>query len=81
MKLGNTFVRIGSPKFLAGIFSAEKMLLGIFLAETFFSRKFARQIERCLDDTLEIHVQYFSDEFFSCGKHISAERFIFNGFC
>jgi hypothetical protein len=43
--MGNTFVRNGSPKFLATFFSDEKMLLGIFLDETFFSQKFARQIE------------------------------------
>jgi hypothetical protein len=51
-----------------------------FFGRKIFGRKFARQIERYLDGALEIRVQYFSDEFFSCGKHISAERFIFNGF-
>ena len=55
-------------------------MLGFFSDETFFGRKFARQIERRPDGALEIHVQCFSDELFSCDKHILAKMFIFNGF-
>jgi hypothetical protein len=68
MKMGNTFVTIGSQKFLAAIFRRKN------IAMNFFGRKFARQIEQCRDGTLEIRVQCFSDELFSCGKNISAER-------
>jgi hypothetical protein len=47
------------------------MLLGIFSAENLHVK---------FNGTLEIHVQCFSDELFSHGKHISAETFIFNEF-
>ena len=65
MKVGSTFMTIGAQKFLAAIFSAEKMLLGIFLVENLHVK---------LNGALKIRVQCFSNELFSCGKHISAER-------
>jgi hypothetical protein len=39
MKMGNTFMTIGSQKFLAAIFRSEKMFLGIFSVENIFRLK------------------------------------------
>jgi hypothetical protein len=60
MNLGNTFVTIGSPKFLVTIFRMKP-----FSVENLHVK---------FNDALKIHVQCFSDELFSYGKHISAER-------
>jgi hypothetical protein len=66
MNAGNTFVTIGSPKFLAASFRPNKCFFRpkYFLAENFHVK---------FNGALEIHVQCFLDELFSRGKHISAE--------
>jgi hypothetical protein len=60
MNLGNTFVTIRSPKFLAASFRRN-----IFSAENSHVK---------FNGALEIRVQCFPYELFSRGKHISAER-------
>ena len=55
-------------KISSGNFSAEQML---FSTENFHVK---------FNGALEIRVQRFLDELFSCGKHILAETFVFNGF-
>jgi hypothetical protein len=67
MNLGNNFVTIGSPKFLATIFWLNKCCFRskYFSAENFHVK---------FNGALEIRVQRFLDELFSRGKHISAER-------
>jgi hypothetical protein len=67
MNLGNTFVTIGSPKFLAANFSPNKCC---FRPKYFSAEKFHVKF----NGALEIRVQRFLDELFSRGKHISAER-------
>ena len=66
MNLGNIFVTIGPPKFLAAIFRPNKCFfrLKYFSAETFRVK---------FNGALEIRVQCFLDELFSRGKLISAE--------
>ena len=60
MNLGNTFMTIESPKFLAAIFRPKS-----FSAKNFHVK---------FNGALSILVQCFLDELFSRGKHISAER-------
>jgi hypothetical protein len=76
MKLGNTFVTIGSPKFLAAIFRPNKC----YFRPKYFS---AENFHVKFNGAIKIRVQCFFNELFSHGKNISAETaetFIFNGF-
>jgi hypothetical protein len=70
MILGNTFVTIMSPKFLAAIFWLKKCF---FWPKSFSAENFHVKF----NGALEIRVQCFLDELFSRGKHISAEIIFF----
>ena len=63
----NTFMTIGSPKFLAAIFRPNKCFFRLksFSAENFHVK---------FNGALEIRVQCFLDELFSRGKNIFSER-------
>ena len=73
MKLGYTFVTIGSPKFLAAIFRPNKY----YFRPKYYS---AENLHVKFNGAVKIRVQCFLNELFSRGKNISAETFIFNGF-
>jgi hypothetical protein len=66
MKLGNTFVTIGSPKFLAAIFRPNKY----YFRPKYYS---AENLHVKFNGAVKIRVQCFLNELFSRGKNISAE--------
>jgi hypothetical protein len=70
MKLGNTFVTIGSPKFLAAIFRPNKY----YFRPKYYS---AENLHVKFNGAVKIRVQCFLNELFSRGNNISAETFIF----
>jgi hypothetical protein len=66
MNLGNTFVTIGSPKFLAAIFRPNKY----YFRPKYYS---AENFHVKFNGAVKIRVQCFLNELFSRGKNISAE--------
>ena len=66
MKLGYTFVTIGSPKFLAAIFRPNKY----YFRPKYYS---AENLHVKFNGAVKIRVQCFLNELFSRGKNISAE--------
>jgi hypothetical protein len=66
MKLGYTFVTIGSPKFLAAIFRPNKY----YFRPKYYS---VENLHVKFNGAVKIRVQCFLNELFSCGKNISAE--------
>jgi hypothetical protein len=68
MKMGYTFVTIGSPKFLAAIFRPNKY----YFRPKYYS---AENLHVKFNGAVKIRVQCFLNELFSRGKNISAEYF------
>jgi hypothetical protein len=73
MNLGNTFVTIGSPKFLATIFRPNKCFFRpkIFMLNLTVPLKFVYNV---------FWMNYFPVVSIFWPKYFSAETFIFNGF-